>query len=155
MLPALLPTKEKVLYLDCDILINGDIFELYNQSFDGTSLVAIQDRSDHYSSAFIETYGIKNIAYCFNSGIMLLNLQKMREIQAIDKMMASGCNNNLLQLCMDQDLFNLAFTNDRKEVSATRNAHQYFFVRSRNQFDNIDDKEFEEVRKSPKIIHFT
>ena len=52
---------------------------------------------------------------------------------------------------MDQDLFNVEFAYDRKEVSATWNAHQYFFIWSRNQFNDVSNEEFNQVRKNPTI----
>lgn len=78
----LFPMYDKVLYLDCDIVVLGDISKLYN-TFLGNNLVgAIQEQVINSSEDF-KMYarlgvGVEPEKY-FNSGILLMNLKKFRQ----------------------------------------------------------------------------
>ena len=77
LIPDLLPNINKALYLDCDMIINGDIRELYDINIDNYFFAAVKDEG--YSSHFFVTQeATKNETY-FNAGMMLFNLLKWRE----------------------------------------------------------------------------
>jgi lipopolysaccharide biosynthesis glycosyltransferase len=77
LIPDLLPKLDKALYLDCDMIINGNIAELYNINIEKYFFAAVKDEG--YSSNFFVTQEkTKNEIY-FNAGMMLLNLAKWRE----------------------------------------------------------------------------
>jgi len=59
----------KIIYLDCDIMVPGDISKLFNIDVENYELGAVKD---HYGKFFI------NPKY-FNSGVLLMNMQKIKE----------------------------------------------------------------------------
>ncbi len=62
---------EKIIYLDCDTMANGDIKELFDN-----------DISDYEMGVVLDRYGRFFIKHnYFNSGMLLLNLKKIRETQ--------------------------------------------------------------------------
>lgn len=63
----LIPQYDKLLYLDGDIIVRGDLSELY-----ATEL------GDNYAAAVKEMYCMTNDDGCINAGIMLFNAAKMR-----------------------------------------------------------------------------
>ncbi len=66
---------EKIIYLDTDIMLNGDITELFDIDLKDSELAVVHDR---YGRIFIKpTY--------FNSGMLLMNLKKIRETQLLEK----------------------------------------------------------------------
>lgn len=67
--------KGKVIYLDIDTMIYGDIKDLYDIDMDGLELRACHD--------FMGRKWIKRDY--FNSGIMLLNMDKIRETKLFEK----------------------------------------------------------------------
>lgn len=155
LLPLLLPDVDKILYIDGDLLIHGDIWALYRTRLEHSSIAAVRDRSDQYSYNFKKIYGIYDDKYCFNAGVILFDLKKVRELNIVQEMIAFARKNKKIQVWMDQDLLNHFFWNDWKELPDEWNTHQYFFLHSRNQYDDITNKEFMSIRKNPKIIHFT
>lgn len=90
---------DKVLYLDGDILVRKDLTELY----------AI-DVSDYYSAVVIDSgklYSgreiVKNTKNYFNSGVMLLNIERMKSVTGE---LISTKLNQQDKILMDQDVFN-------------------------------------------------
>ena len=66
---------DKVLYLDIDVLANGNIKELYDIDVSNYEYGAVRD---YYGKVFIN----KNY---INSGVMLLNMKKIRETKLFEK----------------------------------------------------------------------
>lgn len=60
---------EKIIYLDTDILLNGNIGELFNVDIANMELAVVKDRYGHF---FIKP------SY-FNSGMLLMNIKKIKE----------------------------------------------------------------------------
>ena len=77
---------DKVLYLDADTVINGDIEPLFNTDIDGFEYAAVLD---HYGKWFMGYHYI-------NSGVMLLNLPEIRK---------TGLFRQSLALCGAKRLF--------------------------------------------------
>ena len=67
--------KDKVLYLDIDVIAGGNIAELYNINVDDYEYAAVRD---YYGKIFIN----KNY---INSGVMLFNMAKVRDTQLFAK----------------------------------------------------------------------
>lgn len=82
--------EDKVLYLDTDTTVNGDLSDLWNLPL-GSNFIAAREESNGY----------------FNSGVLLMNLKQIRESGYDDILI------NLLKNCKmkfpDQDAMNLVF----------------------------------------------
>lgn len=85
-LPELYPQYDKILYLDSDITIVGDISELYNTDM-GTNLVAAApDDIIQYNKVFQDyaelVVGVESYTKYFNAGVLinefLINLRKFK-----------------------------------------------------------------------------
>jgi len=66
---------DKLLYLDCDIMFNNDIHQLYDIDISNYEYAA---SSDHYGKYFIHPGYI-------NAGVLLLNIKKMKENKTFEK----------------------------------------------------------------------
>lgn len=88
-LPELYPQYDKVLYLDSDIIVVGDISELYNTDM-GTNLVAAApDDIVQYNKLFQDyaelVVGVANYKNYFNAGVLLMNLDQLRKFNFQEK----------------------------------------------------------------------
>ncbi len=104
-IPEIFKTLDKILYLDSDILVLKDIKELINVRLNGYYLAAVKDPYPIIiKKEYLKTLGIENQKY-FNSGVMLLNLEKMRNDNIIEKLVDYRLNNQTT--FMDQDTLNV------------------------------------------------
>lgn len=88
-LPELYPQYDKVLYLDSDIIVLGDISELYNTDM-GTNLVAaapddIIQRNKVFQDYAELVVGVEDYRHYFNAGVLLMNLDELRKFKFQEK----------------------------------------------------------------------
>lgn len=69
----------KILYLDTDTVINGDISELWQTDISDCEFAGVLD---HYGKIFM---GIKCLCRYVNSGVLLMNMDKIRETALFKK----------------------------------------------------------------------
>ena len=80
--PLLLPSEiEKVIYLDTDTLVIGDLSELYNLNVDQVPVAAAVEMEMEVRSDL----GIHQKDEYFNSGVMLINLYQWRQQQVTER----------------------------------------------------------------------
>lgn len=90
LIPTLLPRQiEKALYLDSDLVVCGNIQELWNTPLDGRTVLAARDRIGFIGArsgiANHRELGIPAEAPYFNSGVLLLDLPKWRETRTTER----------------------------------------------------------------------
>lgn len=88
-LPELYPQYDKVLYLDSDIIVLGDISELYNTEI-GTNLVAAAPDDIIQKNKVFQDYaelvvGVEDYRNYFNAGVLLMNLDELRKFKFQEK----------------------------------------------------------------------
>lgn len=109
MLPDILPNVDRVIYLDIDILVCGNLQELYRTDLGYSSLGAVVERD---VSVFFPDHpiglGIQPDRY-FNSGVLLMDLARMRQENFTAKLIAFAKNVQANLRFIDQDLLNLYF----------------------------------------------
>lgn len=113
---------DRIIYLDCDIIVNRDIAELWELPLRGRAVGAVRDvwslnfmkgTPIPWRMALVwDTLGIAHDSY-FNAGVLLLNLKKLREeydfLRAVEGFYAA------YRKCItlaDQDCLNYIFAGD-------------------------------------------
>ncbi|TVP90685.1 glycosyltransferase family 8 protein [Alkalibacterium sp.] len=113
--PYLLPDDvDRVLYLDPDIVCINDLKSFYNKSFYGYSFVATNYK---YKTKWVQPFNnlrLRNFESdnYFNSGVVLMNLEKLRKTANPNEIVQSIRENKPFLILPDQDIFNLIFVND-------------------------------------------
>jgi len=105
LIPQLLTDYDKCIYLDVDIIICGDISTLYTVNIGDNYLAAVRDiEAGKYINIF-EYEGTKPQAEKYvNSGVLLMNLEKLREDNVVSQFMDYSKSKLLF---MDQDIINI------------------------------------------------
>ena len=156
----LLPESiDKVLYLDCDLIINGEIEELYDMDFAGNTLMAAMDP---VSVVYNKKIGIRNSDVYINTGVMLMNLTKMRNNPKIVEMSEFVNRYSKAMDYADQEIINGIYQGEIGYIPVKFNmmtqAYQYSYkelMRIRHPHHYYTEKEVEEAKKDPRIFHYT
>ena len=109
LIPNLYPQYDKILYLDSDITVLGDISELYNTDLEDNLVGAVPDGSVRALKEFSEyverVVGMADYKNYFNAGILLMNLKEMREFDFQTKFLYL-LENMKFSVAQDQDYLN-------------------------------------------------
>jgi|GEM_PF-783849 len=100
ILPEVIPC-EKVLYLDGDLLVKEDLVDLFETDITDKYLAAVVDSGTIY----VKNEYISSVQDYFNSGVMLLNLELMREENLSEVLIDTKMKQQDSNL-MDQNIFN-------------------------------------------------
>lgn len=118
-----------ILYLDSDLIIRSDLSPIFNYDINEKYAAVVRDSGIIYNKS-----GLRGqLPLYFNSGVMLLNLQRMRDTNATDLLINTKktLNNNLV----DQDAFNYVFNNNVVELPIKYNCLIVNLFNSCNKFD--------------------
>ena len=128
---------EKIIYLDCDTIVNSSLYELFNKNFGNNLALGVADVTKEKHSKRL------NLNKYVNAGVLLLNTEQMKKENTLEKILNWIENNPDKIELHDQDIIN-ASINDRIEY-----IDEKFKVQARRnnltKFDKIKD---------PVIIHF-
>ena len=113
-IPALFPQYDRGLYLDCDIVVNGDISQLYNIPMGDLILAAAPEEVMRMIDVF-GTYAeavldIPRNEY-FSAGILVMNLNKMRQV-ALEEQFVEILGRRTFRVTQDQDYLNVLCRGD-------------------------------------------
>jgi lipopolysaccharide biosynthesis glycosyltransferase len=115
---------DKLLYLDCDILVKGDISELWDIDIAEYCAGAVPDPAQEDSSRRL---GMPPEVPYFNSGVMLLNLKKCRQDNIMRKALNFTFENSDKTIFADQDGLNVAMYNNWFSLHPRWNVQSYMF----------------------------
>lgn len=154
LIPQVLPKNiGKVLYLDCDIIISGDIRNLWGYNLEGYSIAALEDRPDIAGEAVKRLCYPESDSY-FNSGVLLMNLQRLNQNEFTQKALSYMNQYRDRILFHDQDVLNALLHDDKKFFSLEYNMMECFLMK-----DPIIPMRYKEqlskVIYRPIIIHYT
>jgi lipopolysaccharide biosynthesis glycosyltransferase len=132
LIPEVLPL-DKVIYLDCDIVVNMDIRELWDIPLEDRSIAAVPDRGKmkpyrRFSSTGLRLWLIAcDRGKYINSGVLLMNLSRIREKY---ELIRQGINwfkrYGHIAETVDQDMINSCFRGDIKIIeSRFNNCHDH------------------------------
>ena len=138
-LASLLPLVDKILYLDCDVIVTDSLSKLFNT-----------DIKDFYAAGVVDT-AMKSSGYVpklekgnkyFNAGVLLFNLAKIRQ-DNIEQKFEEYTKNEFENIKVgDQEIINVVCQGKIKEINSEWNVQSSNFV-NRSDYTN-----------SPKIVHY-
>jgi lipopolysaccharide biosynthesis glycosyltransferase len=130
LLPELLPTQiDRVIYLDSDLVVEGNLATLWERELDDSPAFAVQDYSTPYiSNGLYDTYqelGLApNTPYC-NSGVMLINLKQWRAEDLSNKVLEYTRKYHDVVRLADQDGLNAIIADRWKTLDLKWNVQTF------------------------------
>lgn len=157
---SLLPESiDKVIYLDCDMVIRSSLEDLWNTNINEYALGAVyQDLgwSDHNDCW--ERLGIPRNQGYFNAGCLLMNLKYLRTYNFQEKAVKYIKNNIKRIISHDQDVLNALFYNQTKMLDCKWNYLSLFLSLSISELEFPDGCKYAEEKCQdgfePVIVHF-
>lgn len=154
-IPELLPTDiDKVLYLDCDIIVRHSLENLWNIDLKNKSVAVVPDVAE----GLIDKYNrlrYPQVNGYFNSGVVLISLKKWRHKKILSDF-TSFINKHPDWIKLhDQDVLNRAFYDDKLILPIKYNFQEGFLWKEIFYDYWKYEKEVLEARKDPVIIHYT
>ena len=108
-IPDLFPQYDKGIYLDADLVVPGDISRLYSEHLGRKLIGAVADYSIQKIAPFmqyIDDYvGVDHRNYV-NSGVLLLNMKRLREVNLSSRFLSWVEKYGLETVAPDQDYLN-------------------------------------------------
>ena len=117
LLPELLPHLDKLIYLDCDLIVLKSLRELWETDVSTAGIAAARDFIDYVKDEEKNFFHLARIGFdirrhYINSGVMLMNLARMRAMGFAEKFFRARAELDGLIRFSDQDIFNHLFQND-------------------------------------------
>lgn len=144
---------DRILYLDCDMVVNDSIEELYNIELKDTAVAAVLDE-DYITREKYKRLDYPEEKKYFNAGMLLINLSYWRKNRVMERCFDYIHNNPERITFHDQDTLNYVLQ-DEKILISTRNNLQTGFLYIHNKYELKMMNEIIDSIKSPMIIHYT
>lgn len=108
LIPEVLMEYKKCIYLDCDILVNGDLKELFQYEIGDNYIAGVRDNNlivmDENRRKHMQRLGIPSMNTYVNSGVLIMNLDRLRKDNIVEKFLTQSQKDNLFE---DQDVINV------------------------------------------------
>ena len=159
LIPWIVPELEKAIYLDSDIMVLGDISDLYRQNLHGKLLAACPDmgREPREKLTGVNpnyvSFGEEHIY--FNAGVLVIDCKKWREQNVLKELLKIEEKYRNDMIFMDQDVLNKYFDCNYTTLSIEYNfmPHMKELCKS-GKIENITPKMVDEAENHCRIIHF-
>ena len=149
-----LPDKlEKILYLDCDMIVDSNIKELYDYDIENYAFGAIIDE-DYLNGAKYERLKYDKSFSYINSGVILFNLEYWRKNRLAKKCLDYISEYPERIKFHDQDTLNAVLHKEMRLLPLKYNFQTGFLYKTRRLEQQFID-EIDESLHSPVIIHYT
>lgn len=157
MIPEVLKQYDKCIYLDGDIVICGDIIQLYQYDLQGCAIAGVKMSRMAYDNQMRRQYAEMNIFKTLdtyiNAGVLLMDLKKLREQEMTKKFMKCAADNSFPM--QDQDVINVCCNTDIAILPYRFNVLLKEYATDREIMGHIYGREeVERAYESPFLIHY-
>lgn len=155
-LANLLPESiEKIIYLDCDVIVRKSLKDLWNTNLENKAIAGITDSSTYKISTYNRLRYNPNIGY-FNAGVLVINLKYWRTNNMFQKFLNFIKEFPERIVWHDQDVLNYVLKDCKIHLPFEFNL-QDEFLKPENESTMLytDWDSMYKAGKDPVIIHFS
>ena len=151
-LPELCSDLDKILYLDCDTLVLGDLSELFSVDLSGKYLAGVKDvwNVDKYCKRLQMTSGVY-----INAGMILFNTEYCRTNNFFNQVAAYVKDNSKIIEMADQDVINKIADENKVVLHPKFNFMDTWWRGGYYEFEGKEEQEYLSAKESPIIAHLT
>ena len=167
IIPEIMPDYHKILYLDCDMVVDCDVADLYEENLNGMIVGASKDidvagqlnlNQNNWKEYAKEILELDSPYDYFQAGVLVIDLDELRKIATSKKMIQLAVSKSFR--CHDQDVLNIICKNKVRYLSQRWNTLMDWREVGRCRMDILKMaprklfEEYSEARKKPCIVHF-
>lgn len=150
-IPWLLSNEAKAMYIDYDTIILKSLWDMYSTNLSEYYLAAVEDAWKYKRARELIKYQSKMRHY--NSGMMLLNLEKWRKERVDEKLREFSNKNKKVFILADQFLINTIINQNIIYLDFTWNLQIPRFEKGEAiEYDDLIA--FKKAQSNPAIIHY-
>lgn len=157
---VILPSRiSKILYLDCDTIITGDISGLDNVQFNGNIAMGVKDC---ISGTYKQNVGLDKNSPYINAGVILFDMDALRKVDITCEIESYMEKYEKLINYADQDILNGMFKgkigelDPKFDVMTIDVVHTYEEIQKLRRPTNFySEEEIEKAKQNPAIVHYT
>lgn len=156
--PEILPESVgRVVYLDCDVVVLGDVAELAAVPLDGKAVAAVPEWA--WSGPEVERrmtgLGIAPGHRYVNSGVLVMDLARWRRDGITERLLARVAELGSRLVYFDQDALNAALQGDIALLDMRWNLQPLMLGRFARASDAAGHRRARAARRNPGVIHYT
>ena len=150
--------NERIIYIDCDTVVEGDITGLESIDLKGRAIGMVQDS---LVSSVKTSVGMDDTERYYNSGVILIDLKRWKEINCSDRIY-KHIRDIRTYGTVDQDVLNVELHDEISTLPVRYNLQPVHMDYSYRQYSRVykhkepyyNSEEIKEALKDPGIIHF-
>ena len=152
MLAKLLPaTLDKIIFMDADIIVTGNISELFHTELKGAACAAVEN--PNITLGYLNKIGLKSESY-FNAGVLLINLEYWRSQEVFEKSLEFLNERSHSLSLWDQDGLNYILEDFWIKLHPGWNLMHSYFLEEIFRSSYTGD-EIRQAIESPCIVHYS
>jgi lipopolysaccharide biosynthesis glycosyltransferase len=165
-MPKILPELEKIIYIDGDTVIVGDILELWNENLGKKIAGVAYDIQINNFKDRLKLFGFNDWHY-FNAGVLLLKLKELSKLYTLEMLpkiignLLTKFRNNNVYWYADQDILNYLLNGEEyaKFLSIKYNYLDHDIDNYSNHHtaysqNSCNLRDWNKVSNSPIIVHY-
>ncbi|MFZ4638848.1 MAG: glycosyltransferase family 8 protein [Nodosilinea sp.] len=159
LMAEILPQQiSKAIYLDADMIVLGDLQELWDMDVEDSFVLAAVNGNHLSTAEGLSNYrelGLDPDAEYFNAGLLVANLDKWREADIATQFFDFFAKNKHTIKEHDQDILNATLVGKWKKISSQWNQLPQFYLFSSFEHTPFKDSEtLDQVVNNPYVIHY-
>jgi lipopolysaccharide biosynthesis glycosyltransferase len=115
-IPKVFPALERVIYLDCDVVVDGDIAGLWDEDLRGCPFGAVEEDGNFFNVGTRRRrrhrLGMGKCDAYYGSGTLLIDCRKFEESRIFERVIEWIGHTNICLPCPEQDAMNLCLRGD-------------------------------------------
>ena len=152
LLSSMLPNLDKVIYIDCDLVVCKDLKSLWETDVNDMA-VAMAPDFWYQDKATLSRLGINN--NYLNSGVIVMNLDYWRKHDVQNKLLSYIINKGNELIYNDQDALNAILQDERRQLPVKYNVTPHYFHRNLDNYPKEMHEEIRDARIDPVVFHYT
>lgn len=153
-LPDLVRDRSRVIYLDSDILVMSHLSDLWETPLESMPVGAVANVVEPSARPHVERLGIRYPGGFFNSGVLLMDLDRMRAERSSEELFKAARDRRDELVWPDQDALNIVFAERWLALHPRWNTQNSFWAWRQWAIEVFGQGALGEATSHPAIRHF-